>query len=119
MAMTAYFSTVILIVDALDECHKKTRGSLISLFCSLIESGLPVKILISSRRDPDITADLRGKANVSISATKNGQDIMRFVRQKITQFRLFASKDESRHLVINTELENMIIIKFLEKSQGM
>lgn len=49
------YPQITLVVDALDECDKKSRSDFIGILDKLIaESSKPVKILISSRRDRDI-----------------------------------------------------------------
>jgi hypothetical protein len=77
---------VILILDALDECDEDSRHSLIAVLNALVENSLPVKILISSRRDNDITAEFEDKVNFSLSATDNSHDIMKFVRGKFEEY---------------------------------
>jgi hypothetical protein len=77
----------ILILDALDECDEESRHNLIGVLNRLVENGLPVKILISSRRDEDITAEFEDRVNFSLSATENRDDIMRFVQGKTQEYR--------------------------------
>ncbi len=120
--MAACFSTTLFVLDALDECHEESRGGILSTFNTLIEYGLPVKVLISSRRDDDIRLELSDKANISISATENGDDIMRFVRQRIYEFQQSPkaiSKAGKGQVLIPPELEDRIVKEFLQKSGGM
>lgn len=105
----------VLILDALDECFLETRGKLIDVLNSLIEYGLPVKVLISSRRDGDIKEQLIEKANVSISATDNEEDIMKFVRERIDKHR----ETKRGAWAIPSELEQKIVTTIQDKSDGM
>jgi hypothetical protein len=113
-------SQTILVIDALDECEEDSRHSLMTVLSELVEKGLPVKVLISSRRDDDITAEFEHKDNFNISATDNGKDIMSFVRGKINEYRNFCSRGRRRAgSVISDELEQQIIDVFMDKSNGM
>jgi hypothetical protein len=85
----------------------------------LVENGLPVKILISSRRDEDITAEFKDRVNFSLSATENHDDIMRFVQGKIQEYRNSKTAKRKLNSAISTELEQQIIRVFLDKSNGM
>jgi hypothetical protein len=109
----------ILILDALDECDEESRHNLIGVLNRLVENGLPVKILISSRRDEDITAEFEDRVNFSLSATENHDDIMRFVQGKIQEYRNSKTAKRKLNSAISTELEQQIIKVFLDKSNGM
>jgi hypothetical protein len=113
-------SQTILVLDALDECEEDSRHGLMAVFSELVEKGSPVKVLISSRRDDDITAEFEHKDNFNISATDNGEDIISFVRGKINEYRDFISRGRRRAgSVISDELEEQIIDVFKDKSNGM
>lgn len=72
-------------VDALDECDKKTRLHFIEMLDRLIaESFKPVKILVSSRRDEGIKRHCRDGPNLEIKAIDNRDDIAMFVNHEIT-----------------------------------
>jgi hypothetical protein len=109
----------ILILDALDECDEESRHNLIGVLNRLVENGLPVKILISSRRDEDITTEFEDRVNFSLSATENHDDIMRFVQGKIQEYRNSKTAKRKLNSAISTELEQQIIKVFLDKSNGM
>lgn len=108
----------VIILDALDECRKETRGVLVSTLDSLVESGLPVKILISSRRDADIKSRLQKKANIGIEATDNEHDIRTYVMSRIARHMQERSRDDSL-VYISPELQQEIIDLFMTKSNGM
>ncbi|KAI4202337.1 MAG: hypothetical protein LQ346_002011 [Caloplaca aetnensis] len=80
------YKKVTLIVDALDECDVKARALLLDVLSKLTYNPESVvKTLVSSRNDPDITNHFLKTPNLSITATDNADDIMRFVSQKINQ----------------------------------
>ncbi|PMD32025.1 hypothetical protein L207DRAFT_572327 [Hyaloscypha variabilis F] len=112
-------SQTILVLDALDECEEDSRHSLMTVLSELVEQRLRVKVLISSRRDDDITAEFENKDNFNISATDNGDDIMSFVRGKINEYRHSSIGRRRASSVISEGLEQHIIEVFLDKSNGM
>ena len=75
---------ITLVVDALDECDKKTRIGFIDMLDKLVyDSPRPTKILISSRRDRDIKHGFECGPNLEIRAADSLNDIEKFVDQKI------------------------------------
>ncbi|KAL8905267.1 MAG: hypothetical protein Q9207_002738 [Kuettlingeria erythrocarpa] len=80
------YKKVTLIVDALDECDVKARALLLGVFSKLTYNPESVvKTLVSSRNDLDITSHFSKTPNLSITATDNADDIMKFVSEKINQ----------------------------------
>lgn len=110
--------TFFIILDALDECREEIRGILLSSLDALVGSGLPVKILISSRRDADIKSRLQRKVNIGIEATDNQHDIRTYVVSRIGRHMQDRTMDESL-VSISPELQQKIIGVFEEKSNGM
>ena len=106
-------------MDALDECDEESRHDLIAAVNGLVERSIPAKILISSRRDDDITAEFEDRVNFSLSATENHDDIMRFVKDKIKEYRNSKTARRKINSAISTKLEQQIIKVFLDKSNGM
>jgi hypothetical protein len=100
------YQSSIIIIDALDECDQ-TRGKLISTLCQIINQATKVKIFISSRRDADITNQLRLIPNISVEATNNREDITSFVTQNI------------QPLPIGQELRDEICHTLVERSEGV
>ncbi|KAJ5970618.1 uncharacterized protein N7479_000536 [Penicillium vulpinum] len=111
---------VTLILDAFDECAKDTKRILLEVFDRLAQSALPVSVIMSSRDDDSFTG-FQNMTKVKISSSDNGEDIIKFVREKISEFRA----DEKRRGVdsgmsrLSPDLEDQIIVKFEEKSNGM
>ncbi|KAB5513358.1 hypothetical protein GE09DRAFT_632434 [Coniochaeta sp. 2T2.1] len=122
IGMAACFPSVVIVLDALDECHEETRGDLLEAFDDILEAGVPVKFLISSRPDPDIRMELDERLNRIISATDNAEDIMEYTRERLRQFQ--TSKKAIRHakqgrVLIPLSLEEDIVRNIRERSDGM
>lgn len=111
--MITAVNRTVLILDALDECHEKARSYLLSKFESLVGCGLPVKVLISSRRNYDIMAILKNESNIKIEATDNQRDIETFIASSI------ALRDKRLPPQISPGLEKSIIETFMARSNGM
>ena len=109
---------VLLVLDALDECSEESKKGLLDTFDFLIQCGVQVKIIISSREDPSLSR-LEQCANVRISATDNEDDIIKFVRQRIREFKANTHDARRECPRIPPYLEEEIIEKFKEKSGGM
>ena len=120
--MSASYSRLVIILDALDECYADDQGEILAAFHTLIESGIPVKVLVSSRPNPDIRVELEEGVHRSILATDNSEDIMEYARHRLRKFQL--SKRAIRHAkegnpLIPCGLENKIVATIRKRSQGM
>jgi hypothetical protein len=103
-----------IVLDALDEADKDGRASLIDALDSLVTSAnKPVKVLISSRRDPDIKHKYEQKPNVAVEATDNASDISAFVAQQLDLY------EKRQHRKLQRGLRREIINALHEKSNGM
>ncbi|KAL9094879.1 MAG: hypothetical protein Q9165_002828 [Trypethelium subeluteriae] len=107
---------VFLIIDALDECSEESKRSLLDVFDFLIQSHLQVKIIVSSREEPELSR-LGQSANLRISATDNQDDIPKFVRQRIREFKAKTQDDTREWPRVPPYMEEEIIRTFKEKSQ--
>jgi hypothetical protein len=104
--MISQYSKTILILDALDECEEDSRYNFMEVLSRLVEQNLPVRIIISSRPDDDISAEFRYGANFKLSATDNSHDIMTFVHGKIEEYRNSKKSKRRINFVISDELES-------------
>jgi ankyrin repeat domain-containing protein 50 len=103
-----------LVLDALDECDRRTRGRLIEVLDGLLEqSSKPVKVFISSRPDQDIKDRFDSGPSVGIQATDNQVDISTFVDNKIEK------SPEKWRKRISADLRGHIRKTLVEKSNGM
>ncbi|CCA76483.1 related to WD-40 repeat-containing protein-Laccaria bicolor [Serendipita indica DSM 11827] len=57
-------TNIVLVIDAMDECNKEMRGELINLLVEKLPLMPKLKLFITSRPEPDITAILQGRAIV-------------------------------------------------------
>lgn len=81
--LPSYLQTNI-VIDALDECDKKTRSKLLSVLTTIMASKPNrVKIFISSREDDDLGLILNKAPTIRISSKDNSEDIARFVQSEI------------------------------------
>jgi hypothetical protein len=101
-----FFPKTLIIIDALDECPQgENRRVLLS---KLRELNPGLNLLITSRRTPSITLDLRKSGNLEIRATDG--DITSYLQERITvateEIKYFIEDDETLYpLVIKTILE--------------
>ena len=106
-----------IVVDALDEVDPHRRHELLSALDKIVQkSSSIVKLLISSRDDNDIILRLAHSPNVFIRASDNGQDIARFINQKVDE-----SIAEKRILGgnVSNSLRCEIVRVLSEGAQGM
>lgn len=115
LALTKAYSETILILDALDETDVEDREDLMETIDRLVSQSANLKVLISSRRDNDIKRRLKLKANLSVEATDNRDDISKFVQEKIED----AQQGRHRNKPISEGLRDEIVTNLLEKSEGM
>ncbi|KAL9044615.1 MAG: hypothetical protein Q9214_002261 [Letrouitia sp. 1 TL-2023] len=87
-----HYQNVTLVIDALDECDAKGRSKLLDILTNLTYNpNTIVKTIVSSRNDPDIESHFIKTPNLSVTATDNAGDIMRFVSKEINE-RLLGGK---------------------------
>ena len=113
LELTRAYPQTILILDAFDKSFEESRGDFIETIDHLILNCSRLKVLISSRRDDNIKRQLKTVSNLSIEATDNGDDISKFVREKIEYVQ------RRRRVPISKGLESEIVETILQKSQGM
>jgi hypothetical protein len=74
----------IIIIDALDECQKKTRLDLFDGLDKIMQDAEHVvKIFVSSRRDSDIWSHFRKTQKLEIATADNSADIENFVNSEV------------------------------------
>jgi Cdc6-like AAA superfamily ATPase len=81
-SVAAVYSTVFIVIDALDECQARLRTELLrEIFSLQIKSG--VSIFATSRFIPDIIEKFRGSISVEIRATE--EDVQRYLDGRISE----------------------------------
>lgn len=86
---------VLIIIDALDECDKRDRSELLSVLLNKLEQLPMVKVMITSRPEPDITKLLQKGRSVRSSSLQGSGDVdssIKDVLQYVSNF--FAHSDE-------------------------
>jgi len=100
------------VLDALDECELDSDDHLVDTIEFLLsKSERPLKIFISSRPNWDIRRRFLSRPNIEIQATKNQEDIEKFVNAEIDKPRKCGPITES--------LRGEIVKTLLDRSQGM
>lgn len=101
-----------LVLDGLDECEVNSRIEAIEALEDILDKvSKPLKIFISCRPDGDIKDKLKSRANISINATDNYNDISVFINNEIIKHRRWAT--------MPPDLQALIVGTLQEKSQGM
>lgn len=101
------YSSVTIVIDALDECNSKSRGDLFRFLWGLLKcQGTVVKVFVSSRNEPDIFEVFGNLENLYIEASHNAEDIKNFVEQEVdTRLLGGTAKDDLKELVKRTLCE--------------
>lgn len=111
-------STAILVLDALDECDRATRGGLLAaLERFLKEAPCLLKIFVSSRDDQDLVCRLQNYPTLELSSDRNAADIQAFIRSELD--RRIECQELLRGSPRKDELRNKIGIELEANAQGM
>lgn len=112
-----------IIIDALDECNPRTRGSLFSALKRIVSVASNIKIFVTARNDGDIDEKLREFSNHYIHAVDNTGDINRFIDTEIERrCRPDDLKDGEMSLLDGTaspDLKERIISTLKKKACGV
>ena len=112
-----YHEYAVIVLDALDECSKVSRGLILGDLLSILKkSKRPVKAFISSRHSLEIEDRLRNFPNVSIEANDNAEDIENYVKSTLTK------RIEDQELLrgrVSTELRQRIEEVLQRDANGM
>ena len=107
-----------IIIDALDECDANQRDQLLEALQSLLsKSSSLVKILTTCREDRDLVDLMSIYPHIEIDATKNAEDIRRFVKYSVDD--LIRRKKLLRTQGVSNELKSRIIKTLCDGAQGM
>ncbi len=115
--LASRFSATTIVIDALDECETNTRDELLCGLNTIIERVASlIKIFVSSRIEPDITAYLQDLPHVYVDKSRNGLDINAYVRHEVEK------ASAGKRLLFgraSTELKQEVIERLMEGAQGM
>lgn len=105
----ARFSSVFLVIDALDETADD-QGIRTTLLSEL--ESLPIKLLVTSRYDTSLERKFEDAARIDIEATAD--DVRKYVKARIRSEPLLM-----RHIPGDIDLQEDIVNKVVEKCRGM
>jgi hypothetical protein len=111
------FSSITIIIDALNECNPDTRSDLLDALKEIaLQSKRPIKILFSSQDDKIIDSQLSDSLHVHIREGDNADDIKRFVEYQVEK-----SIRKKRLLggSVSPELKMHLTSSLVESAQGM
>ncbi|KAL6717826.1 hypothetical protein ACLMJK_003911 [Lecanora helva] len=109
--------SMIIIIDALDECEEDTRHELLEALDDVVNSSVkPVKVLVSSRDDVDLKLRLECQNNISISDESNSGDIERFVKSEV---RRMINKGRLLDGKISKSIRKKVVSTLIRGAQGM
>lgn len=111
------FQEIFLIVDALDECPRSKRSSVIGFITKVISSLPCAKVFVTSRRESDIVRAFESRETIKISADHVAADIERFVCSEVDKLR---QGYHGKKLYLNSDTcERRIISTLTKKADGM
>lgn len=118
LQLVDYHDITTIVIDALDECDKKSRGRLIQILQRILQDAQSlVKVFVSSRDDGDIKLQLQDYPHLMIESGKNFDDISAFVTLETEG--LIRSGRLLPYSKAKDELKDLIITKVIEKANGM
>lgn len=110
------FAQTTIVIDALDECNRDTRGHLFQILKHIVASTSAVRIFITGRSDGDIQRILGDFPNHYIEARDNQGDIETYINSEIERCcREKALLDGD----IDKELESDIVSTLMKGADGM
>lgn len=82
--LETHYDHATIVLDALDEVDGKARGKLLSYLTLLVQPRKTlVKILVSSRNEPELFDHLGRSENICINSTDNAPDIRLYIEEEI------------------------------------
>lgn len=118
ISLSAGFLRTTIIVDALDECDKDTRGSLFKVLEKVvsISKNNPVKVFVTSRDDGDLRKRFENSPNVYIQERDNSGDINNYIKTEIAEC---IRRKELLDGKVSTELQERIVGTLESGARGM
>ncbi|KAI0884268.1 uncharacterized protein GGS22DRAFT_194819 [Annulohypoxylon maeteangense] len=111
-----HHNNVLLIIDALDECHEEYIQSLISIFDTITQQKISdsrIKVIISSRDLPVIANQMERYVDIKISEGTIKDDIKKFIDHRLKTFQKGGSSK------ITPNLQAKIVSTLSNKSGAM
>lgn len=115
--ITKLYQRVFIVVDGLDECAQERRSSILNFIVKASgDSNSDIKVFVSSRKEPDISARFKhlNTPAIELETGKITPDIRSFVQHEAFRLR----RDTELH-VRDDALLVEIVQKVVERSDGM
>lgn len=112
--LETHYNRVTIVLVALDEIESAKRGNLLRYLAQLAQpQKTVVKILVSSRNEPDLMDCLGRAENICIDAVENAADIELFIEKEVEERLLLGkatddTKDKVK-AVLNTKAQGMFV----------
>ena len=107
-----HYDHVTIVLDALDEIDIRRRARMFRFLKRLVQpQRTVVKLLVSSRNEPDILGYFGGVENLYIEAKDNADDIRRYVVQEINNHLLMGQARDA----LKAKVEDVLV----QKANGM
>lgn len=116
--LSAGFLRTTIVIDALDECHADTRGTLFRALELVVSSSKsnPVKVFVTSRDYADIRRRFEDLPNVYIQERDNSGDINHYIK---TEINARLQKKELLEGKVDPDLEKRIVEALEAGAHGM
>lgn len=119
ISLARTFDEIFVVIDALDECPKEKRATIIQFITAVTDELPRIKIFVTSRRELDIIGAFEDSDTpaIRIEAENVAADIEQFVTTEVRQLRGGYS---GRKLYIQSDaLEEKIITTLTDNAEGM
>jgi hypothetical protein len=112
------FQKVFIVVDALDECSKEERRSMVELFTRQLQpKRCHVKVFLTIRLENDLDNLLRNNLHHRITVEDTSKDIKPFVTATVKK--LIECGDLLPGQIVTPELKEYLIVTLNKKADGM
>lgn len=117
IGLSAGFLRTTIVIDALDECHADTRGSLFNALEHVVSaSANPVKVFVTSRDYADLRKQFENSQNVYIQERDNLSDIKQYIKTEIDA-RIHSK--ELLHGLVDPDFKRVIVGALEAGARGM
>ncbi|KAK6361382.1 hypothetical protein TWF730_005115 [Orbilia blumenaviensis] len=88
-------NTSYIIIDALDECDDREKTSFLSLLQKIAESASRIRVIVTSRQEPDIVTTLSHGPKISVEEQKNIKDVKVYVKKELQKVTILKEKERA------------------------
>ncbi|EPS44250.1 hypothetical protein H072_1753 [Dactylellina haptotyla CBS 200.50] len=84
-----------IIVDALDECDDREKEGLLAFLQKAARKGSKIKVIVSSRQEPDISKMFSDQPKISVEEQKNTSDLKVYVKKELQKITILRDKERA------------------------